>query len=236
MLIWVGMLVSCGIVRAAGFEGMAGWEGDTFEQGYGFMTLGALFPQGKTNLVLTRLTGSYLYYNYEDTGGEVRVRAPGVAAQVGYRTGGASWSVSVLGGGDLRWERRRFGDAGYGGAVAKGGGMAELEAYLRVGSRLEPSFLINYSGSARYTYGRMLALWQCSNLTWSGPTAWFVGVEGIGQGNYESDALQVGGVVQCTLVRSAVSLSVRGGFKDASRSETTRRKGSYLGAGVYHRF
>jgi cellulose biosynthesis protein BcsS len=234
-MVMVLMLTWTGMTHAARVEGIAGWEGDTFEQGYGFLTLGGLLPRGKTDHVLTRLTGSYLYYNYED-GGQVWVRAPGVAALAGYRREGTSWSVSVLGGGDLRWERRRVGHVEFGNAVAKGGAMAQVEAYGRWGARLTTSFLINYSGSARYTYGRTLALWQCSNLTWSGPTVWSLGVEGIGQGNYETDALQVGGVIQCTLVRSAVSLSLRGGLKDASSSENTRRQGGYVGAGLYHRF
>ena len=224
--------------HAGAFEGIAGWEGDVFEQGYGFVAVGLLSPSGPTNkLILGRLTGSYLYYNYEDPNGDVRVRAPGVGVQVGMRWSGEAWAVTLMGGGDLRWERRRFdADREFGNAVAKGGGTAQGEAHFRMGRRWQSTLLINYSGSARYTYGRALALVQLSNLGWTAPTAWFAGIEGIGQGNYESDALQVGGVLTCSILRPQLSLSLRGGFKDASRSESSRREGGYVGAGLYRRF
>jgi cellulose biosynthesis protein BcsS len=229
-------LPSC--AHAGAFEGIAGWEGDIFDQGYGFVALGLLSPSGPTNkLFLTRLTGSYLYYNYEDANGDVHVRAPGVGVQAGLRKSGESWAVTLLGGGDLRWERRRYGvDPDFGNAVAKGGATAQGEASFRMGARLQSTLLINYSGSAKYTYGHAQTIWQLSNVHWTAPTAWFVGVEGIGQGNYESDAIQVGGVLTCSILRPQLSLSLRGGFKDASETSTTRRQGGYVGAGLYRRF
>jgi|GEM_PF-4766936 len=223
---------------AGAFEGIAGWEGDVFEQGYGFVAIGFLSPSGPSSTVfLGRITGSYLYYNYRDASGGVHVQAPGAGLQLGVSKVGPSWAVALLGGGDLRWERRRVETAPeFGEAVAKGGATLQGEAYFHIGARIQPSLLVNYSGSARYTYGRALTLWQLSNLHWTAPTAWFVGLEAIGQGNYESDALQVGGVLTCSILRPQLSLSLRGGFKDASDSETARRQGGYVGAGLYHRF
>ena len=236
--LWAMVLGSPVCAHAGALEGIAGWEGDVFEQGYGFVAVGLLSPSGPTNnLFLGRLTGSYLYYNYEDPNGKVQVRAPGVGVQAGIRRSGQSWAITLLGGGDLRWERRRYrDDPDFGNAVAKGGGTAQGEAYFRMSARLQSTLLVNYSGSARYTYGRALTTWQLSNLHWTAPTAWFVGVEGIGQGNYESDALQVGGVLTCSILRPQLSISLRGGFKDASDTETTRRQGGYVGAGLYRRF
>jgi cellulose biosynthesis protein BcsS len=234
MLIGMATSVPC---RAASVEGIAGWEGDVFEQGYGFLTAGILFPENEHLTFLTRLAGSYLYYNYVDSAGEVRVRAPGVAGQCGVRTGRESWDMTLLAGADIRWEKRRMGTAPeFGSAVAKGGATVQGEANVRLGARFKPSFLVNYSGSARYTYGRALFPWQCNNLSWTGPISWFAGVEAIGQGNYESDAVQVGGVLQAAFVHPGFSLSLRGGFKNASSSQTSRRQGGYLGVGFYRRF
>jgi hypothetical protein len=222
---------------AATREGIAGWEGDGFDQGYGFAMLGALLPKTERLSFPVRLTGSYLYYNFEEAGETVKVKAPGGAVQFGVRTTRDWGVVTALLGGDLRWETRdRETMPRPNSAVARGGVMAQIDGDLRWSKRLHPFWLVNYSGSAHYVYGRAGLRCQVSNLDWRGPLTWAVGVEGIGQGNPDTDAIQAGGTLECTLVRQGLSLSVRGGYKDSASSDQERRQGGYVGAGLYHHF
>jgi hypothetical protein len=184
-----------------------------------------------------RITGNYLYYNYAEGGETIDVRGPGCAAMTGIRTTQAWGSAAALAGGEIRWERRdRSSASGASSVVARGSVVAQIEGDFAWGRRLHPFLLVNYSGSARYTYGRVGLRWQVSNLEWRDPLTWSLGLEGVGQGNSDTDALQVGGAVECVLVRSRISLSVRGGYKDSASSDGGRRGGGYVGMGVYRRF
>jgi hypothetical protein len=87
-----------------------------------------------------------------------------------------------------------------------------------------------------WDYGRAGLRCQISNLEWRGPTAWSIGVDGVGQGNADTDAIQGGGSLECALVRSRVSLNVRGGYKESASSDGGRRQGGYVGGGIYKRF
>jgi len=238
-ILWAAALMLHAAVPCAAspLEGIAGWEGDGFEQGYGFAMLGAFLPKSEHVSFPIRMTGSYLYYNFEESGETVKVRAPGGAGQLGVRSTQPWGTVTALLGGDLRWETRdREFTEGPNSAVARGGIMAQVDGDLRWAKRLHPFWLINYSGSAHYLYGRAGLRCQISNLDWQGPIAWSIGVEGIGQGNPDTDAVQGGGTLECALVHSHLSLSARAGYKDSASSDQERRHGGYVGAGVYRHF
>jgi hypothetical protein len=232
----VAFLLCCGSgVLAGPLEGIAGWEGDGFHQGYGFATAGLLLNERGGLLLPLRVSGSYLYYNYRDGGAEVTVRAPGAAAMLGPRLARSWGSVTLLAGGEVRWERRlQEGTSVPAAAVARGGAVLQGEGDFRAGRRLRPVALVSYSGSSRYVYGRAALRWQLTNLDWSGPATWLLGVEGVGQGNRDTDAVQGGATVECSLGR--LSLSIHGGYKDSASSDSARRRGGYIGAGIYRRF
>ena len=235
-LLALGFLHAPGCI-AAPVEGIAGWEGDGYKQGYGFAALGARFAEGASVSVPVRITGSYLYYNYRDEGARLSVRAPGAAAMLGLRSTRPWGTFAVFAGGEVRWERRlREAASGSAASVARGGAIVQGEGDIAISRRFHPSLLVNYSGSARYLYGRAALLWQCSNLDWSGPRAWFLGIEGVGQGNADTDAIQAGGSVECNLVRARLSIGIHGGYKDSASSEGSRRQGGYIGGSLYHRF
>jgi hypothetical protein len=120
--------------------------------------------------------------------------------------------------------------------VARGGLIAQGEADLTLGRRLRPFLLVSYSGSSRYLYGRAVVRWQCSNLDWSGPATWFVGIESVGQGNPDTDAVQAGTAVECTIVPARLTLGLHAGYKNAALSDNERREGAYAGIAVYRRF
>jgi hypothetical protein len=230
------ILVLAAVARAGPPEGIAGWEGDSFHQGYGFATLG-LSPGGSHVEFPLRLSASYLYYDYRDGLSRVSVRAPGASLAAGLRSAGRRGSIAMLAGGEVRWERRRTGATrAFAPAVARGGIVLQGEGELRAGRRFRPVVLVSYSGSSRYVYGRSALRWQCGNLDWSGPATWLIGVEGVGQGNRDTDAFQAGATIECSLARAGLSLSLHGGVKSSASTETDRRVGGYLGAGLYRRF
>ncbi len=222
---------------ASSLEGIAGWEQDGYDQAYGFATLGAALPAGGGTTLPLRVTGSYLTYNYEGPAGPLKVSGPGVSALAGVRNAGARGYLSLLAGGEIRWERRGPKDLPLAGAaVARGGIVGQAEGDLAWTKRLHPFALVNYSGSAHYVYGRAGLRWQVSNLDWQGPLTWSVGLEGVGQGNSDTDAVQAGALVECALVRARLSLSAHAGYKDSASSGGGRRQGGYVGAGLYRRF
>ncbi len=75
-----------------------------------------------------------------------------------------------------------------------------------------------------------------SNLDWRGPITWSLGLEGVGQGNTDTDAVQGGATMECAFIPSRISVGVRGGYKDSASSEGGRRQGGYVGIGVYRLF
>jgi hypothetical protein len=230
-------LAPAATARAGALEGIAGWEGDSFRQGYGFATLGFSHGVGGHLEIPLRLSASYLYYDYRDGLSRVSVRAPGASLAAGLRSAGRRGSIAMLAGGEVRWERRRTGATrAFAPAVARGGIVLQGEGELRAGRRFRPVVLVSYSGSSRYVYGRSALRWQCGNLDWSGPATWLIGVEGVGQGNRDTDAFQAGATIECSLARAGLSLSLHGGVKSSASTETDRRVGGYLGAGLYRRF
>jgi len=220
---------------ASPVEAVAAWEGDGFDQGYGFAMAGISFRDGRTISIPLRVTGSYLYYNFGEAGEVIRVSGPGTAGLIGIRSTRPWGTVAALSGGEVRWEKREHEIPG-GASVARGGVIAQVEAEFAWSRRLRPFLLANYSGSARYVYGRAGLRWQISNLDWRGPLTWSLGVEGVGQGNGDTDAVQGGATVECALVHSRSTLSLRGGYKDSASSEGGRRHGGYVGVGLYRRF
>jgi hypothetical protein len=216
-------------------EVVAGWEGDGFDQGYGFATLGKALGRGKTSYPI-RLDGNYLYYNYVDQGEEVRVSGPGAAVLFGARMTKPRAVLAALTGAEIRWEKREHGESGVpAGVVARGGAIAQVEGDFVWSRRVHPFLFANYAGASQYLYGRGGIRWQANNLAWSGPLTWSFGVEGVAQGNADTDAVQAGGLVECTVARSRLSFSLRFGYKDSASGEERRQSG-YLGATVWHQF
>jgi hypothetical protein len=77
---------------------------------------------------------------------------------------------------------------------------------------------------------------QMTNLNWKGPTSFFMGLEAIGQGNDESEAVQGGWFAEWNLVPRRVSLALHAGYKERWSPGESHRRGSYLGLAFYHRF
>ncbi|HYJ33725.1 MAG TPA: hypothetical protein VE326_10945 [Candidatus Binatia bacterium] len=226
-------LVAAAPAGATALEGIGGWEGDAFGQGYGFLTGGVIAHDKAPFSVPFRVSASYLDYEFDDDAGHVTVQAPGASALLGIRGTGHAGSVTLMAGGEGRRERRQRDSSGVA-VVWRGGFVGQLECGLSAG-RFQPQGLVVYSGASKYVYARALLRWQLTNRAWSGPTTWFAGVEGIGQGNADVSAGQVGLALDCTLVKARTTLGVRGGVK-RSDSGNGSVDGGYVGVGLYRAF
>jgi hypothetical protein len=223
--------------RADRFEVIAGWEGDSHAQGYGFGTVGALIPLTPHLVLPVRASGSFLYYDYDSSATTLRVRSPGVSLLAGLRVTGPGGSATLMGGGEVRWDHRETEDvAGPVRRETNGGFIVQAEGDLSLAKRWRALALANYAGAARYTYGRAAVRYQATNLDWQRPTTSFAGIEGVLQGNDESRAFQGGGFVECTLVHSHLSLALHGGYKESWSPGEDHRRGAYFGAGIYRAF
>ncbi len=246
----LGSVVSSPAV-AGSLEGLAGWEGDGFGQGYGFVGVGSLKPMGARLTLVTRLSGSYLYYNFESSGTSTSVTSPGVTGMTGMRVTFTKGSLSALGGYETRWEHRRS-DLGrqvivIGGRRVEivghlnennitGGGVLQADADVGLGRQWHGFLFANYAGAARYLFSRMAVRWQATNLEWENPLAFFMGVEGIRQGNDESAAAQGGPFLEWSFVPQRLSVALRGGYKNSWSPNGPHRYSGYAGVNVYHQF
>jgi hypothetical protein len=196
-----------------------------------------LVPGGAGVEYPVRVTGSHLVYRYDSSGTDVRVRAPGASLLAGRRMTGPSSSFTLLAGAEVRRESREF---GAGGLPARertvGGVVAQVEGDVALAKSWRANVIANWAGAANYVYARASLRWQANNLDWQGPVTWTSGIEGVGQGNTDSRGLQVGGFVECALVRQRISLGLHSGYKESGSGRATRLTGTYAGAGIYWRY
>ena len=236
-LLALGAAGAARCVAAAPLDALGGWEADNRDQGYGYAGVGLMLPARGPWGVPVRATASYLYYAYDSTGSTIRVHAPGVSLMGGVRLTGPRGSVSLLAGGELRWERRATGPEP---APARhritSGGVAQMDGELALSRRWRATALASYGAAARYWYGRGSLRCQLDNLDWSGPYVFAVGPEAVRQGNDESDGAQAGVFGSCSLVRLQLSLDLHAGYRESGSPGTRHLRGGYLGAGVYHHF
>jgi hypothetical protein len=218
-------------------EALGGWEGDNRAQGYGFAGAGALIPAGKNLVVPLRALGSYLYYDFNSSGTTTKVISPGVTLMAGIRLVGAKGNFTLLGGGEVRQERRTLEAAG--GTTEEhrtSGVVLQGDGDMAFGRRWRGYLFGNYGGASSYLFGRTAMRCQVTNIDWKGPRSFFLGLEGVRQGNDESDALQGGGFAEWNFVPQRISLVLRGGYKESWSPGEEHLRGSYVGIGLYHRF
>jgi len=237
LLLFAALASRAALAAGTTYEGLVGWEADGFQQGYAYLAAGALVPAAPHLALPVRLQGSYLYYNFIEAADTTDVRSPGATGMAGVRFHSDRGSLTLLGGGEVRWERRVADTLGsvsvrrtVHGAVLQG------EGDLGLTDRWHALGLANYGGATQYVFARGSLRYQCTNLDWKGPTTWFVGLEATRQGNDESDAWGAGTFLECALVRSRLSLSARGGYKEVWSPDSAHRKSVSFGAGLYRRF
>jgi cellulose biosynthesis protein BcsS len=221
---------------ADGLQQFAGWEGDTRGQGYGFVGVGAPLTLGRHVAIPLSTSASFLYYDYDSSAANVAVRSPGVSVMSGVRLSASHGSVSLLGGGELRWERRSVSTLDNS-VVERQVPGAVLQTYddLDLGRRFYLSGFGVYVGAARYLIGRGAIRYQLTNVDGRRGTSFFVGAEGVRQGNEQSDAFEAGGFAEWHLAAQRISVAVHSGYKESWSPGYAHERGSYA-AVSYYRF
>lgn len=224
-------------LRAGVLEGIAGWEGDSRQGGYGFAGVGAQLPAGRYLSVPLATSVSYLYYQYDSSGTKISVRSPGASVMTGVRIRVPRGSISAMAGGEMRREYRDMDTPGAPASERTTFGLV-LQTFddIALARRWQASGFGVYVRAARYLVARAALRYQITNADWHRPTTFFAGVEGVRQGNDVSDAFQAGGFAEWQLVPRQLSLSVHSGYKESWSPGETHRQGRYLGTGLYCRF
>ena len=226
--------------RSPWWEFNAGYEGDTHETGYGFLGPGYAHPIGDGKLVFkAHVYATHLRYEFDNgLGGTTEVNSPGLVPAVGLRYGRKNW-VQVMAGPDIDREHREITDDI---------GIVEDNRKTRVGVSLgtqawwNPTRRSNvfaqlsYGTGSDYTWGRLAAKHQISNMDWHGPVTLFLGAEGIGQGNQDIRSWQGGGLLEFVFPHAELSVMGRGGYKRSTFDRGPDKTGPYFGVGIWKRF
>jgi hypothetical protein len=95
---------------------------------------------------------------------------------------------------------------------------------------------ISYGTASNYTWGRLAAKHQITNMDWHGPITLYLGAEGIGQGNSDIRSWQGGGLLEFVFTHAQLSLVGRGGYKRSTFDVGPDKTGPYFGVGLWKRF
>ena len=229
--------VAVPIAAPAFWELISGYEGDTHGSGYGFVGPSYVRPIRPGLAWTARGSGNFLSYQFSGHDGSTRVRSPGVNAAIGLQFGGTSF-FRVLAGPEVKWQRTAVTDTD--GVIATSrrtrvGANMGAEMYANPTSHSTLQGLVNYNSSDRYSWGRLGFKEQISNRTWERPTAAFVGIEGIVQGNHDIRSRQVGGFFELTHVPAKVSIMLKAGYKRSTFDVGPYKSGPYFSVGFYRR-
>ncbi len=231
------MTVTTQTPSADAFEFLGGYEGDTHGSSYGFLGVGLIRSIRPDLAWVARGTVNFLAYEFESLDGLTEVRSPGLGAAAGLQFGGKNF-VRVLVGPEVKWRRVE---------IAPMNGVSRSVSDTRVGATLGAEVvanptahstvmgLVNYGTADKYTWARLGFKQQLTNHDWQANATWSAGVEGTVQGNDDIRSVQLGGMVEVTLVPQALSLQFRGGYKRSTFDVGPQRSGPYFGVGFYKR-
>jgi hypothetical protein len=225
--------------RPPRWELVGGFESDSHDTSYGFIGPSYHRPLSDNLSLKFRVHATHLRYEFEnDLGGETRVSAPGVGPGIGLRYGRKNW-VQFTTGVDVKRERREI--TGAGGLIAterdtRYGLGVGADAWLTPTRRSNVHAMLHYGAASKYTWGRLAARHQVTNMDWHGRHTLYLGAEGVGQGNEDIRSWQLGPIAELVFARTQLSLQVRGGYKRSSFDRGPDKDGPYFGVGLWKRF
>ena len=226
--------------RSPWWEFNGGYEGDTHETGYGFVGPAYTRPLGDSKLAFkAHVYATHLRYEFDNgLGGTTEVNSPGVVPAIGLRYGGKTW-VQVTAGPDIDREHREIRDES--GIVlderkTRVGVSLGTQAWWNPTRRSNVFAQLSYGTGSDYTWGRLAAKHQITNMDWHGPITLYLGAEGIGQGNQDIRSWQGGGLLEFVFTHAQLSLVGRGGYKRSTFDRGPDKTGSYFGVGLWKRF
>ncbi len=232
-LCWI--LGFCLLPRAGrGQELIAGWEGSALG-GYTFASTLVSVGLGAHHALVFGGNGSYLYYNFPDSGGSTEVASPGASAVLGYRLHSERLSATLI----AAYEQRRTLErpAGLPSARYTQRGVAvEGELWLQATPLTTVDAILSYSGANHYLWSRAGLHRQLTNTRLRRPVALGIGVEGTAQGDRDVRASEAGVVISLDFVHSDGSLQVHAGYGRWRYSDQTFASKPYWGVGLYRAF
>ena len=228
MSICAVVLLSAPAVMASPFSLLLGGEADTEEQAYYYAGIVGEKRMGDNVSLMGRLWLDYLTYRFEKDSDIIKAKAPAVQPALGVKFFGDGWYTTLWAG----WGHRNTVISPFRDDVKVKGVsdslllQVELDKWTKTSTNL--SLIASYSTNDSYIWGRG----RVKQEILPGGIPLRIGLELIGQGNRDYNALQVGPVVEiCTLSRNA-SIALHGGYKYSSSISDS----AYGGCELYYGF
>lgn len=228
MFVCVVVILSAQSVKASSFSLLLGGEADTEDQAYLYTGIVGEKRLGDNVSLMGRVWLDYLTYRFEKDSDVIKAKAPAVQPALGVKFFGNSWYTTFWAG----WEHRNTAISPFREDVEVKGVtdslllQAELDKWTKTSTNF--SLIASYSTKNSYTWGRG----RIKQEIMPGGVPLRVGLELIGQGNRDYNAIQVGPLLEiCTLSRN-VSVLLHGGYKNSSSISTS----AYGGLELYFGF
>jgi hypothetical protein len=202
---------------------------DTRGQGYEYFGLGVGQPLNDHWTFMGKLVGNYLHYEYDSGSPNIKAKAPGARFQIGPKYYSEGRYFILTGGLDYRNTSLSPNDPGSTTKGARTGATVEAIYSQDLVEKLTMDLIVSYSSIGNFTWGRG----RFKHLASAKPGVQkiFVGIEGIGQGNRDYKAQQVGPMVELQRVKEQFSIVLSSGYKHSSAVSHS----GYFGIELYYK-
>lgn len=216
-----------------GLEMYSGWQADTEGQGCGYIGAGLDRNVSDHWALTAKVFSSYLYYKYESEPGIVKAKAPGLKLQVGTKYFDRGTYLIITGGLDYRDTSLRPDDKGSNVRGSRGGVTFEALYSRDLSERVVVELIGSYSTIGDTLWGRGRLKHLVSSLS-GGKTNQkvFVGIEGVGQGNSDYSASQIGAFAEIQRIKEQFSVLLSAGYKHSNSISSL----GYIAIEFYRRF
>jgi hypothetical protein len=227
-------------VRPPHWELIGGWEGDSHDVNYSFLGPGYSRPINEKLAFTARITGRYLSYSFPSSaGGETKVHSPGFSPAVGLRFGRGT-TFKITAGYATKREHREVFDRN-GRTISdvrrwRSGLGLGADLYWNLTKRDNIHAIAHFSTDDDYVWSRAGYKHQMTNHDWRDKVTFYLGAEGITQGNDDIWSTQIGGLGEVLFVPARLSLMFRSGYKHSSFDVGEDKTGPYFAVGLYKRF
>ena len=217
------------LAQASELELYTGASVDTRGQGFEYFGLGLGQPLDDHWTFMGKLMGNFLHYKYESDSKLISATAPGVRFQIGPKYVGEGRYFILTGGLDYRNTALNRNDPKSTTQGGKTGGTVEAIYSQDIVDRITMDFIINFSSIGNFTWGRG----RIKYLTFVTPGSQklFFGIEGIGQGNNDYRAQQVGPIFELQRLKEQFSIVLGAGYKHSSSFS----RSAYFGLELYYK-
>ncbi|MGE5302606.1 MAG: cellulose biosynthesis protein BcsS [Alphaproteobacteria bacterium] len=230
-VLWFAFIFTFHVPRlvASELELYTGVNLDTRAEGYEYFGLGLGQSLNDHWIFMEKAIANFLHYEYDSNSHMIRAKAPGAKFQIGPKYVGEGRYFILTAGLDYRNTSLSHADPKSETKGARTGGTVEAIYSQDLFARLTTDLIINYSSIGNFTWGRGRLKYLTSAEP--GTQKIFLGLEGIGQGNSDYTAQQVGALFELQRLRENFSISLSGGYKHSSEFSHT----GYFGLEIYYK-